>query len=593
MRILLFLAVILSATLVLAQGGGVDYKGVAPIVVSGGKVGLSLSSTGGLSLTGTNLSLSTGGTAGQAVIYGQAGSGTIATSGSGTFGTLASSGTNFSTDSAGVIRAFQLRTSDAIRIGGLSAPASALDVTGNAAISGYLFLNTEMLLYGNQWDLQAGALNSEIAVNYNGKANGVLSIYDGSAHQKFQFNPNGNSYLNGGNVGIGTTSPGAKLDVNGVTYLHGGAVFLDTLLGYASANVQLGDSGNGVNFTTVSNKNITFNPNGTGNVGIGNTSPGSLLVVGSGGNFAVSSAGNLTLTGTASVGTLAGACTSQFSPSGALTAITATMPLVVSGGSAVSLSSSGSITTSGSGSFGGNVGIGSTSPGSLLTVGSGSGFTVDGTGYMVATSGSIGSLGIGRDISSYPLDVGGFIRAITTTSSVGLVLTSSSGQQRSITFTSGGAKRWVLSCTNSAETGASAGSDFSIQRCNDAGVASAASFAITRSTGVVSMGTASIDTLGIGTTSPTYNLTVTNQAAAGTNGGNALIVANVSNATGQFTVNNGTGTVNAFLPTFSGFQNDLNSREALKFQAIVQSSLNNLTLRDYRICQIFLKKLDD
>ena len=101
MRILLFLAVILSATLVLAQGGGVDYKGVAPIVVSGGKVGLSLSSTGGLSLTGTNLSLSTGGTAGQAVIYGQAGSGTIATSGSGTFGTLASSGTNFSTDSAG------------------------------------------------------------------------------------------------------------------------------------------------------------------------------------------------------------------------------------------------------------------------------------------------------------------------------------------------------------------------------------------------------------------------------------------------------------------------------------------------------------
>ena len=36
-----------------------------------------------------------------------------------------------------------------------------------------------------------------------------------------------------------------------------------------------------------------------GNVGIGNTSPGSLLVVGSGGNFAVSSAGNLTLTGDA------------------------------------------------------------------------------------------------------------------------------------------------------------------------------------------------------------------------------------------------------------------------------------------------------
>ena len=61
----------------------------------------------------------------------------------------------------------------------------------------------------------------------------------------------------GANIGIGTTSPGAKLDVNGTTYLR--SVALDTIFGY---------SGNNIAFTNTGN--TTFN---NSNVGIGTTNP--------------------------------------------------------------------------------------------------------------------------------------------------------------------------------------------------------------------------------------------------------------------------------------------------------------------------------
>ena len=40
-------------------------------------------------------------------------------------------------------------------------------------------------------------------------------MYDTAVNQNVQINASGVSYLNGGNVGIGTTTPGAKLEVNG------------------------------------------------------------------------------------------------------------------------------------------------------------------------------------------------------------------------------------------------------------------------------------------------------------------------------------------------------------------------------------------
>ena len=65
-----------------------------------------------------------------------------------------------------------------------------------------------------------------------------------------------------GNVGIGTTSPGAKLDVNGATYLRN--VALDAISSYTGNSIQFTNAGN-----------TTFN---NSNVGIGTTNPSATFV---------------------------------------------------------------------------------------------------------------------------------------------------------------------------------------------------------------------------------------------------------------------------------------------------------------------------
>jgi hypothetical protein len=64
---------------------------------------------------------------------------------------------------------------------------------------------------------------------------------------------------NQGNVGIGTTAPGAKLDVNGNIYNSSGAIFTNTIAGYSTNVVSINTN---TNFYVPS-----------GNVGIGTTAP--------------------------------------------------------------------------------------------------------------------------------------------------------------------------------------------------------------------------------------------------------------------------------------------------------------------------------
>ena len=98
----------------------------------------------------------------------------------------------------------------------------------------------------------------------------------------------GNTYFNGGNVGIGTTSPSSKLHV------YNGEAIIATSTDGLKLSYSVGNS-SGIIDTAFSDNNLEFRTNGTtkmwianaGNVGIGTTSPSAKLEIRSDGSAAV------------------------------------------------------------------------------------------------------------------------------------------------------------------------------------------------------------------------------------------------------------------------------------------------------------------
>ena len=95
-----------------------------------------------------------------------------------------------------------------------------IQIFNDGAVSGQSFITTSSL------DLVLIPQNGKLQVkgeNFGSGNNASLEIFNAlNAAVKIKLNSNGDSFLNGGDVGIGTSSPAAKLDVAGVIFAADG-----------------------------------------------------------------------------------------------------------------------------------------------------------------------------------------------------------------------------------------------------------------------------------------------------------------------------------------------------------------------------------
>ncbi len=163
---------------------------------------------------------------------------------------------------------------------GTTTPAQRLDVVGGIGFSGTGLNAQDKKLYAPaDGDLEWMTNNAAGAHGFAVSQQGAKAVY---------LNTSGSSYLNGGNVGIGTTTPAQRLDVvGGIGFSGTGLNAKDKKL-YAPADGDLewetnnGAGSHGFAISNQGTKAIYLNTSGNsyltgGNVGIGTTSPATKL----------------------------------------------------------------------------------------------------------------------------------------------------------------------------------------------------------------------------------------------------------------------------------------------------------------------------
>jgi hypothetical protein len=272
---------------------------------------------------------------------------------------------------------------------GTTAPGYKLDVEGSAS-NALVYANNVQTWTGTQYDFQGARYSSFGGLRLDGadtvntiyQASGILGITTGG----------GNIVLNGGNVGIGTTAPTDKLTLAPVLYSanQNGGIRLQTTDNSIGSRVALKSDGSGVYrlaFETPSGTSggtaETMSLATGGNVGIGTTAPNAYLNIqpgtpGSSPLLSVDNVANAAASdNTAFIHTdqtfLSGNNTGTYA--GSVLEVTA-YPENVSGntGNVLNVGTSDSAGNSFTPyltvkAATGNVGIGTTAPGALLTVG--------------------------------------------------------------------------------------------------------------------------------------------------------------------------------------------------------------------------------
>ena len=179
---------------------------------------------------------------------------------------------------------------------GTTAPTKAkLQVMGNLYLGGEASDDTRIIYPSHNLYIQnEGYAHPNIHIRPGGSTSGnlysSLGLYASDTAsppnytEKILLATGGNSYFNGGNVGIGTTNPGYKLDVNGTVRFIGSVG--NTQFDGTGARIQFTrNSANYINATGDSGY-LSFGTGGTanqvviresGNVGIATTTPNALL----------------------------------------------------------------------------------------------------------------------------------------------------------------------------------------------------------------------------------------------------------------------------------------------------------------------------
>jgi hypothetical protein len=252
----------------------------------------------------------------------------------------------------GTVGSERLRITSAGNVGiGTTSPSQALEVVGNIKLGD-----------GGQRNI-IGALNNSLGIYASPNANNegiIFSTDNGTTAEMF--------IQDGGNVGIGTTSPAYKLDIAGDAQIQS-AFFLR----FANEwGIQ--QSGTNLNFAEIGSADGRLYLKAGGNVGIGTTSPAASLHIGA--------------TGGVIFGATAGAVgTAQITTSSATSPVSTRFAFGTDGSGwqyRIAKNTAGTIVDLITVADSGNVGIGTTSPAQKLDVAG----TVRTTGTLGSSSGS-------------------------------------------------------------------------------------------------------------------------------------------------------------------------------------------------------------